>query len=128
MNGVRVYCPQQNMRIGFGTLALAAFAVVGSIAQEGSPGADGVKMTAVKYDFDPNVVRAKKGEHVKLVITALDRDHGFKLEAFHIEQRLPKGVAVTVEFVADQAGTFPFQCWVFCGMGHRKMKGQLIVE
>ena len=110
------------------TLALAAFAMSASIAQDASPGANEIKMTAMKYDFNPNVVRAKKGEHVKLVVTALDRDHGFKLEAFHIEQRLPKGVAVTIEFVADQAGTFPFQCSVFCGMGHKKMKGQLIVD
>jgi cytochrome c oxidase subunit II len=116
------------VRTGLGTLALAAFAVLRGIAQDTSPVADGVKMTAVKYNFDPTTVRAKKGEHVKLVITALDRDHGFKLEAFHIEQKLPKGVAVTVEFVADQAGTFPFQCSVFCGLGHKKMKGELIVD
>ena len=116
------------VRARVGTLALAAFAMLGSIAQDASQSADGVKMTAVKYDFDPNVVRTKKGEHVKLVITALDRDHGFNLKAFHFDQRLPKGVAVTVEFVADQSGTFPFQCSVFCGMGHKKMKGQLIVE
>ena len=117
-----------SLRTGFGTLALAAYAVLGCIAQDASPGVDGVKITAVKYDFGPDVVRAKKGEHVKLVITALDRDHGFKLEAFHIDQRLPKGVAVTVDFLADQAGTFPFQCSVFCGLGHKKMKGQLIVD
>jgi cytochrome c oxidase subunit 2 len=109
-------------------LALAVFVVVGGIAQDASPGAGEVKITAVKYNFDPNVVRVKKGEHVKLVITALDRDHGFKLEAFHIDQRLAKGVSVSVEFVADQTGTFPFECSVFCGLGHKKMKGQLIVD
>src|SRR5258706_13960683 len=125
---VRMAFRVTRVRTGLGTLAFAAFAMLGGIAQDASPAADGVKITAAKYDFDPNVVRVKKGEHVKLVITALDRDHGFKLEAFHIDQRLPKGVAVTVEFVADQAGTFPFQCSVFCGMGHKKMKGQLIVE
>jgi cytochrome c oxidase subunit 2 len=116
------------VRAGFATLALAAFAVMGGMAQDASPTASGIKMTAMKYNFDPNVVRAKKGEHVRLVITALDRDHGFKLEEFHIEQRLPKGVAVTVEFVVDQAGAFPFECSVFCGLGHKKMRGQLIVE
>jgi heme/copper-type cytochrome/quinol oxidase subunit 2 len=62
------------------------------------------------------------------VITALDRDHGIKIEAFHIDQKLPKGEPVTVEFVADQAGTFPFQCSQFCGLGHKKMKGILMVE
>ena len=31
------------------------------------------------------------------------------------------------EFTADKPGTFPFECWIFCGMGHGKMKGELIV-
>jgi len=87
-----------------------------------------VWLTAVKYDFAPNVIKVKKGDRVKLVITSQDREHGFKLAAFHIDQRLPKGEAVTVEFTADRAGTFPFQCLVFCGFGHKKMTGQLIVE
>src|SRR5258707_15873544 len=122
---VRMVFRVMRVRTALGTLTLAAFAVLGCIAQNASPGADGVKITAIKYDFDPNVVRAKKGEHVKLVITVLDRDHGFKLEAFHIDQRLPKGVAVTIEFMADQARTFPFQCSVLCVMDHKKTKRQL---
>ena len=85
-------------------------------------------MTAKKYEFSPNVVKVKKGDHVRLVITALDREHGIKIEAFKINQKLPKGEAVTVEFTADQAGTFPFKCSDFCGLGHGKMKGELIVE
>ena len=85
------------------------------------PGMSELELTAVNYKFTPNVIKVKKGDQVKLVITARDRDHGFKLAAFHIDQRLPKGEAVTVEFTADQAGTFPFQCSVFCGLGRRKM-------
>ena len=96
--------------------------------QEAPPSANEVKMTAVKYRSDPDTVRVKKGDRAKLAITATDRDHGFKLAAFHIDQKLPKGEAVTVQFTADKAGTFPFQCSVFCGLGHKKMKGQPIVE
>ena len=48
--------------------------------------------------------------------------------AFNVEKKLPKGEEVVIEFTADQAGTFPFQCSVFCGLGHKKMKGELIVE
>src|SRR5580658_2325969 len=118
----------KRLRTRLGALAMLAIAVSGSYAQEVPPGASEVKMTAVKYSFDPNTIRVKKGDPVKLVITATDRDHGFKLAAFHIEQKLPKGEAVTVEFTADQGGTFPFQCSVFCGLGHKKMTGQLIVE
>ena len=85
-------------------------------------------VTAQKFDFSPQTIKVKRGDRVKLTVTAVDAQHGFKLEAFHVEQKLPKGQAVTVEFNADQAGSFPFQCAHFCGMGHSKMKGKLIVE
>jgi cytochrome c oxidase subunit II len=62
------------------------------------------------------------------VITAVDHDHGFRIDTFQINQKLPKGEPVTVEFTADQAGTFLFQCSRFCGLGHKKMKGRLVVE
>jgi cytochrome c oxidase subunit 2 len=91
-------------------------------------GAGEIRVTARKYEFAPNVIKVKRGDHIRLVITALDRDHGFKLEAFHIDQKLSKGEPVTVEFTADQTGTFPFECSHFCGLGHQKMKGHLTVE
>ncbi|MBZ5671082.1 MAG: cupredoxin domain-containing protein [Acidobacteriia bacterium] len=87
-----------------------------------------IQMTAKKYEYNPNVITVKKGEHVKLIITALDRDHGFKLEAYGIDQKLKKGEATTIEFTADKTGTFEFKCSEFCGMGHGKMKGKLVVE
>ena len=86
------------------------------------------QLTALKLGFSPQTIKVKRGDRVKLIVTAVDAQHGFKLEAFHVEQELPKGKAVTVEFTADQAGSFPFQCSHFCGMGHSKMKGKLIVE
>jgi len=86
-----------------------------------------IQVTARKYEFDPATITVKKGEHVKLIITAVDHDHGFKLEAYGVDQLLKKGQATTVEFTADKPGTFPFQCSHFCGMGHGKMKGQLVV-
>jgi heme/copper-type cytochrome/quinol oxidase subunit 2 len=74
------------------------------------------------------MIRVKQGDHVKLIITAIDADHGFKLAAFHIDRLLPKGEPVMVDFVADRTGSFPFECSHFCGLGHRKMKGQLTVD
>ena len=87
-----------------------------------------IQVTAKKYEFSPNPIRVKKGEPVKLIFTATDHDHGFSLEAFHIKQKLKKGEPTTIEFTPDKAGTFPFKCSVFCGMGHGGMKGTLIVE
>jgi cytochrome c oxidase subunit 2 len=87
-----------------------------------------IRVTARKYEFSPNEITVKRGDHIRLVITALDRSHGFKLEAFHVDQKLSKGEPVTVEFTADQTGTFSFECSHFCGLGHQKMKGHLTVE
>ena len=87
-----------------------------------------VQVTAKRYEFSPDPITVKKGEHVKLVISAIDHDHGFKLDAFKINQKLKKGKATTIEFTADQAGTFPFKCSHVCGLGHEKMKGTLVVE
>jgi len=86
------------------------------------------RLTARKYQFSLTTIRVKQGDRVKLIITAIDADHGFKLEAFNIGRTLPKGEPVMIEFTADRAGAFPFECSHFCGLGHRKMKGQLTVE
>jgi cytochrome c oxidase subunit 2 len=86
------------------------------------------RLTARKYQFSPTTISVKPGDRVKLIITAIDADHGFKLEAFNIGRTLPKGEPVMIEFTADRTGSFPFECSHFCGLGHRKMKGQLTVE
>ena len=86
------------------------------------------KMIAKNWEFDPSVITVKKGEKVRLFITALDHDHGIKIPAYDIDQMLPKGSTATIEFTADKAGTFEFKCSVYCGKGHRRMKGQLVVE
>jgi heme/copper-type cytochrome/quinol oxidase subunit 2 len=106
------------------TMTLLVSLTFGLLAQE--PG--DIKVTAKKYEFEPAQIRVKKGDHVKLLITAADHDHGFKLAAFHVDQKVKKGETATVEFTPDQTGTFPFECSKFCGMGHKNMKGELVVE
>ncbi len=110
-----------------GTLVTWALILGQESAPAASPGA-AIQMTARRYRFDPAVVTVKQGDRVKLIITAADHDHGFKVAAYGIDQKLPKGVPTTVEFTADKAGTFPFECSNFCGLGHSKMKGKLMVE
>jgi cytochrome c oxidase subunit 2 len=61
-------------------------------------------------------------------MAAADHDHGFKLADFNINQKIPKGATVVVEFTANKAGTFQFRCSNVCGSGHRNMKGTLVVE
>ena len=87
-----------------------------------------IQVTLRKYEFSPGALRVKKGEQVKLIMTAADHDHGFKLDDFNINQKVPKGTTIVVEFTADKDGTFQFRCSSVCGIGHRGMKGTLLVE
>ncbi|MDD5491099.1 MAG: cupredoxin domain-containing protein [bacterium] len=92
---------------------------------------DGVReitVTAKKYEFSPDPIGVKQGEKVRLKITATDTDHGFGVQEYKIDQKLPIGKEQIVEFTADQAGTFIVKCTVFCGFGHGSMKGRLIVQ
>ena len=111
-----------------GVLAVCLAGTIRAAGQDATPGVREFTMTAKNYEFVPGVITVKKGERVRLIITATDRAHGIKIEGYDIDQMLKKDDPTTVEFTADKAGTFEFKCSVYCGMGHRKMKGKLVVE
>ena len=87
-----------------------------------------IKMTAQKYEFTPGTINVNQGDTVVLEITSTDTKHGFGLSAFNIDEKLPKGETVRIEFVADKKGEFTFKCTSFCGWGHFGMNGKLIVS
>ena len=91
---------------------------------------DTVEMNVIakRFEFDPSTIKVKQGQKVILHIKSLDVTHGFALPDYKINENLEPGKTVTVEFVADKKGTFTFFCSVYCGSGHRSMKGTLIVE
>lgn len=134
---------------------LAAFVVVGLAAcltgaragwtQAAAAEVKVIEMTAKKYEYSPSEIRVKRGTHVQLKIRALDRTHGFKIalypdgtgesgepglkfEAQQDKWKVSKGDEITIAFVAERVGKYPFKCSSFCGMGHSGMKGVLIVE
>jgi cytochrome c oxidase subunit 2 len=114
--------------VGTGMVRIGLCCVWLAAGQAKAQGVHQITMTAKRYAFDPPVIELKKGEKVRLIITAIDHDHGLKLDAYDIDQVLKKGDPTTIEFTADKAGTFEFKCSVFCGVGHRKMKGMVKVE
>ena len=84
-------------------------------------------MTARQFSFDPDTVTVKQGQHVTLVITSADVAHGISIPGYDINEQIPAGKSVTVQFDATKTGTFTFYCSVYCGAGHRGMQGQLVV-
>ena len=82
---------------------------------------------------------------MQLKITSTDHDHGFKIASvpdgtapsskpglvFVSPQecwQLKKGETTIIEFLAQTPGTYTFKCCHTCGLGHRGMKGQIIVD
>ena len=104
-----------------------------------------IELTAKKYEYSPSPVHVKAGTKVQLKITATDHDHGFKIGTtpdgagqnsqpglvFSSSQDcwlLKKGETTTIEFLAQTPGTYSFKCCHSCGLGHRGMKSQIVVD
>jgi heme/copper-type cytochrome/quinol oxidase subunit 2 len=102
------------------------------------------EMTAKKYDFTPTP-HVKVGQHFELKVTATDHDHGVQIDmvpdgapkdtppglvADSPENcwKIKKGDTVTIDLTAHAAGTYTIKCCVDCGMGHRHMRGQIVVD
>jgi cytochrome c oxidase subunit 2 len=112
-------------------IAVGLVALVGPIrilAQDRSnPVESPIQVTARKYRFEPSTITVHKGTRVRLEVTAIDTTHGIEIKEFGVKRELKKGRGEVVEFVADKAGRFEIKCSKFCGLGHGRMKGMLIV-
>lgn len=80
------------------------------------------------FYYKPNEVRVKKGEKVKIVLSSKDMMHDFVIDELNVKTPVvPSGETGTVEFTADQTGTFEY----YCSVGNHRQQGQigkLIVE
>ena len=86
------------------------------------------RMTAKSFSFEPSTIEVNKGDRVRLIVTSTDVPHGIAISEYGINERLDVGKPVTIEFTADKQGTFTAFCSVFCGSGHKDMKGKIIVK
>jgi cytochrome c oxidase subunit II len=87
-----------------------------------------VEVTAKRFGFDPERIEVTEGDHVRLVVRSADGVHGIGIKKFKVEEKIPRGEEVTIEFVASAPGTFPILCSEYCGKGHEDMKGTLVVK
>lgn len=104
------------------------FAAIPSDLDRDSAPKKTIEMTAERYHFTPEEVHVPQGTLVTLKITALDGTHGFDLDAFGIDEKIPEKETKTVTFYASKKGEYGFHCSHFCGVGHLGMTGKIIVE
>lgn len=103
-------------------------AALASVKPGGAPAAEQViHITAKNFEFSPGTFTVKQGIPVVLELSSADRKHGFSLRAFGVRADIRPGVVSRVSFTPDRTGRFTFTCDVFCGEGHEKMTGTLVV-
>jgi cytochrome c oxidase subunit 2 len=88
-----------------------------------------IEVTARRFEFVPSTIEVTVGDHVRLVVKSDDGVHGFEIKKFKVNKLIPRGgKPVTIDFVANAAGTFPILCSEECGEGHEGMSGSLVVR
>ena len=86
-----------------------------------------VQVVAKQFAFEPQEIRVRAGESVRLVLRSDDRGHGFAIRDLKIDAQIPGGgEPVTVDFTAPPAGRYEITCSEFCGRGHGQMKAALV--
>lgn len=87
-----------------------------------------IEITARQFEYQPEVIRVKQGQRVRLVMRTLDVSHGLGIREYNINLKATPGDPGVIEFTADRAGRFAMFCTVYCGVGHAEHDGVLIVE
>lgn len=86
-----------------------------------------VRMRARRFEFLPSQIIVKEGERVRLEIISEDVTHGIEISSYGVNRKLEPGKTEIIMFTADKPGRHHFHCSVYCGEGHGKMHGELIV-
>jgi cytochrome c oxidase subunit 2 len=112
--------------VGLAFVAAAVLAQQPAPAQSGEPRK--ISVTAKKYEFTPSKIELKVGEPAVLEITAEDTTHGFTCKDLGVDKVIiEKGKTETVKITPEKAGNYEFKCAKWCGFGHGKMKGEIVV-
>ena len=113
-----------------GTL-LCVFLLTLLIAGEQAPPTDSIRTVDValsRYAFSPERIEVRVGEPVRLNIVSTDGTHGFQVKALGLNVRVPaRSTTVTIDLTPREAGTYRITCSEYCGSGHSRMQGWLIV-
>jgi len=93
-----------------------------------------VKMTAIRSHFMPDMIEGiQVGDSVWFHVTNLEQDwdvpHGFAMIGAHnAELLIMPGQTLTMTWVPERPGVYPFYCTDFCSALHQEMQGYVRVS
>jgi heme/copper-type cytochrome/quinol oxidase subunit 2 len=80
-----------------------------------------------KWAVLPDQVVVPQGAKVELIIITTDVEHGFAVPELAINEPVQPGRTTVVRFLAQKPGIYPMHCSVYCGRGHDKMTGEIVI-
>jgi cytochrome c oxidase subunit 2 len=107
--------------------ALRALGAVAAGRIAAAPPARRIEVTAKRFEFTPSEMTVARGTRLTLVVTAVDFVHGFSMPDFGIRRDLVPGKPVEVTLAPEKPGRYHYLCDNFCGDGHDRMSGILVV-
>jgi cytochrome c oxidase subunit 2 len=93
---------------------------------EPAPGSDAY-LAARMWSWYP-ALRLRQGETYRLHLGALDLNHGFSLQPLNMNFQVVPGYDHVLTLAPTSKGEFTIVCNEFCGIGHDRMVGKIIVE
>lgn len=92
------------------------------------PNAYEVVMIGQIWAFLPNEVRVPAGAEITFTATSADVLHGFHIDGTRINMMLIPGQISRNTYRFEEPGQYVILCHEYCGIGHHKMYGLVIVE
>jgi heme/copper-type cytochrome/quinol oxidase subunit 2 len=96
--------------------------------EEGEP--IDVYLMAMQFSYIPRVLRLEKGVPYRFLMMSMDVNHGASIHtgfAGHIMRR-PAQTMTEMVMTFPNPGEYMMYCRVYCGEGHSRMKGKIIVK
>ncbi len=90
------------------------------------PGSD-IYMQATMWQWTP-VLQLEEGVTYTLHLSALDVNHGFSLYPANVNFQIIPGYDYGLKITPNTPGEYKVICNEFCGIGHHRMLGKIIVE
>lgn len=100
--------------------------VAGIPIAEPAPGGDAY-LLAQMWRWYP-VLKLKKGQTYRLHVSSSDLQHGFGLLPMNMNFQILPGYDHVLTITPTTVGEFSVICNEFCGIGHHRMTGRIIVE
>lgn len=93
---------------------------------EPAPGGEAY-LAASMWSWYP-ILKLRQGETYRVHLSSMDLNHGFSLQPLNMNFQVIPGYDHVLTLTPSSTGEFTIVCNEFCGIGHDRMIGKIIVE